>query len=56
MDKNTILGFLLMFGLLMGYNWYTAPSQEEIAEMERLEAEAEEDATQKAYCDKAHRK
>ncbi|PCJ80499.1 MAG: membrane protein insertase YidC [Bacteroidetes bacterium] len=36
MDKNTIIGFVLMFVLLMGYNWYTAPTEEEIAEMERL--------------------
>ena len=44
MDRNTIIGFVLMFGLLMGYNWYTAPTEEEIAEMERLEAEANADA------------
>jgi YidC/Oxa1 family membrane protein insertase len=47
MDRNTILGFLLMFGLLMGYNWYTAPSEEDLAEMERLEAEDEEDRENK---------
>ena len=35
----------------MGYNWYTAPSQEEIAEMERLEAEAEEDRENKSNSD-----
>jgi len=41
MDKNTIIGFVLMFTLLMGYNWYTAPTQEELAQMELAEAEAE---------------
>jgi len=41
MDKNTIIGFVLMFALLMGYNWYTAPTEEELAEMERV---AEEEA------------
>jgi YidC/Oxa1 family membrane protein insertase len=41
MDKNTIIGFVLMFALLMGYNWYTAPTEEELAQMELAEAEAE---------------
>ncbi|MBT5148227.1 MAG: membrane protein insertase YidC, partial [Flavobacteriales bacterium] len=40
MDKNTIIGFVLMFTLLMGYNWYTAPTEEELAQMELAEAEA----------------
>jgi len=40
MDKNTIIGFVLMFTLLMGYNWYTAPTKEELAQMELAEAEA----------------
>ena len=39
-----------MFGLLMGYNWYTAPSEEEIAEMERLEAEAEAEQRKQYRC------
>ena len=41
MDKNTIIGFVLMFTLLMGYNWYTAPTEEELAQMELAEAEAD---------------
>ena len=48
MDKNTIIGFVLMFTLLMGYNWYTAPTEEELAQMELAEAEAEADAAIKA--------
>ena len=48
MDKNTIIGFVLMFTLLMGYNWYTAPTQEELAQMELAEAKAEADAAIKA--------
>lgn len=44
MDKNTIIGFVLMFTLLMGYNWYTAPTEEELAQMELAEAEAAAEA------------
>ena len=47
MDKNTIIGFVLMFSLLMGYNWYTAPTEEELVQMELAEAlkdAAEEEA------------
>ncbi len=47
MDKNTIIGFVLMFSLLMGYNWYTAPTEEELIQMELAEAlkdAAEEEA------------
>lgn len=39
MDKNTLVGFVLMFALLMGYNWYTAPTEEELAQMELEQAE-----------------
>lgn len=31
MDKNTIIGFVLIAALLIGYSWYTRPSDEEIA-------------------------
>lgn len=36
MDKNSIIGFVLIFMILMGYNYYTAPSAEEMkaAQME----------------------
>lgn len=31
MDKNTIIGFVLIAALLIGFSWYTKPSEEEIA-------------------------
>ena len=31
MDKNTIAGFVLIAALLIGFSWYTKPSDEEIA-------------------------
>lgn len=30
MDKNTIIGFSLIVALLVGYSWYTKPSEEQI--------------------------
>ena len=45
MDKNTITGFVLMLALLVGYNWYYSPTEEEIAEAEAAKAAlAEEEA------------
>jgi YidC/Oxa1 family membrane protein insertase len=44
MDKNTIFGFVLMFALMLGYNWYYAPSEEEIAAAVEAAAQAEVDA------------
>ena len=35
MDKNSIIGFVLIFLILMGYNYYTAPTPEEAAKMEQ---------------------
>ena len=37
MDKNSIIGFVLIFMILMGYNYYTAPTAEQIeaAKMEK---------------------
>ena len=32
MDKNTIIGFVLIAALLIGFSWYTKPSDEEIAQ------------------------
>ena len=29
MDKNTIIGFVLIFAILVGYTVYNAPSEEE---------------------------
>ena len=34
-DRNTIVGFLLIFGILIGYYFLTAPSKEELAERQR---------------------
>jgi YidC/Oxa1 family membrane protein insertase len=34
MDRNTLTGLLLMMALLFGYQWYIAPSDEEIAAWE----------------------
>ena len=30
MDRNTVIGFSLIFLILAGYYWYTAPTPEEI--------------------------
>jgi YidC/Oxa1 family membrane protein insertase len=34
-SKNTVIGFLLIFAILIGYYFLTAPSQEELAEQRR---------------------
>ena len=40
MDRNTITGLVLMMALLIGYNWFNAPTDEEIrAQQEQAEAE-----------------
>ena len=52
MDKKTIIGFLLITVLLIGYMFFSRPSKEEIAERERIQdsiaqaqiAKAEEEA------------
>jgi len=36
MDKNTILGLLVIAGLLIGYSMFTRPSKEEQAEVQRV--------------------
>ncbi len=36
MDKNTIIGLLVIAGLLIGYSMFTRPSQEEQAEVQRI--------------------
>lgn len=33
MDRNTVIGFSLIFLILMGYYWYTAPTPEQQAQM-----------------------
>ncbi len=40
MDRNTLTGLVLMMLLLLGYQWYMAPSEEEIAAWEAREAAA----------------
>ncbi len=51
MDKNNIIGIFLIGLLLIGYTWYTQPSEEELrarkAEREKAEA-AEKDAAEAA--------
>lgn len=37
MDRNSIIGFVLIFMILMGYNYFTAPTPDEIAEKQRVE-------------------
>ena len=33
MDKNTIIGFVLIAAVLFGFTWYNQPSQEEVEAM-----------------------
>lgn len=40
MDRNTILGFLLIAAILIAWSYFTAPSQEEIEEMRRRQDSA----------------
>ncbi len=35
MDRNSILGFVLIAAILIGYTWYTMPSPEEVARVQR---------------------
>ena len=35
MDKNTIIGFVLMIAVVIGFSWFTQPSAEEIAAQQR---------------------
>ena len=34
MDKNTIIGFALILAILVGFSWWTKPSEEEIAKQQ----------------------
>jgi len=36
MDRNTVIGFSLIFLILAGYYWYTAPTPEELARMQDM--------------------
>ncbi len=31
MNKKSIIGFVLLFGIFIGYMWWVAPSKEELA-------------------------
>ncbi len=35
MNKDTILGFFFIFLILVGYSWYVAPSEQEIAQQQK---------------------
>ena len=36
MDRNTLTGLVLMMALLLGYQWYMAPTDEEVAQWEEI--------------------
>lgn len=38
MDKNTIIGFVLIAAILIGFTWYSKPSEEELAKQKREQA------------------
>lgn len=46
MNKKSLVGIILIFGIFVGYMWWIAPSQEEIAERQRVN-----DSIRKAYAD-----
>lgn len=37
MDRNSIVGLVLIVMILLGYNYFTAPSAEEVAEQQRIQ-------------------
>jgi len=37
MDKNNIIGFVLILGILMGYSYFTAPTQQQLEEQQRVQ-------------------
>ena len=47
MDKNTIIGFVLIAAVLIGFSWYTKPSEEELAQ-QRIQDSITTVAKQKA--------
>ena len=46
MNKKSIIGFVLLFGIFIGYMWWVAPSKEELAERQRVN-----DSIRQAYMD-----
>ena len=59
MDKNTIIGFVLIAAVLIGFSWYTQPSAEEVAQQrmqDSITAVARKNAaTQQGMAEKARR-
>ncbi len=49
MDKKSIIGLVLIFGIFVGYMWWVSPSKEEIAERQRVH-----DSMVQAYNDSVH--
>ena len=50
MDKNTIIGFVLIAAVLIGFSWWSKPSEEEIAQQriqDSITAVAKQKAEQK---------
>lgn len=46
MNKNSLIGIVLIFAIFVGYMWWIAPSKEEIAERQRVN-----DSIRQAYMD-----
>ena len=42
MDRNTITGLVLMMALLIGYNWYYAPTEEELRAQQEEQAQVDD--------------
>jgi YidC/Oxa1 family membrane protein insertase len=40
-DRNTIIGLLLMLGLVIGFSWFNTPSPEELAERQKQDSLAQ---------------
>lgn len=59
MDKNTIIGFVLIAAVLIGFSWYTQPSAEEVAQQRMQDSitavTREKAAAQRDMADKARR-
>ncbi len=59
MDRNTIIGFSLIFLILAGYYWYTAPTPEQAAQLQRTQdslAKIEQIKAEKAIKNQANAK
>jgi YidC/Oxa1 family membrane protein insertase len=48
-DKNTIIGMLLMLGLVIGFSWYNSPSPEEVAQQRMADSLAVVEAQRTAF-------